>query len=119
MAAPMSSALAATTDRRDERRVGEGEASAVTGARPDVLLAPPSANARSRADWNRFSRCFSRQWSTTRSSDAGTVSRIDVTGGGSSRRIAVIVSAPVAPSKGRLPASISKSTTPKAKMSAR
>ncbi len=63
------------------------------------------ANARSSADWKRFPGCFSRQRATTAESAGGTPS--DASGGGSFRRMAVIVSAAVAARNGFLPASSS------------
>ncbi len=75
-----------------------------------------SANARSPADWKRSAGCFSRQRSTTRASPGGHGSG---SAPGSSRRIAVIVSAAVSLWNARLPVSISCTTQPREKMSER
>ena len=73
----------------------------------DVPENASSANATSRAVWNRSAGFFSRQWRTIRSS-AGDRSVFDVdSSGGSSRRIAVIVSAAVSRLNARSPDSIS------------
>src|SRR5450755_1418129 len=54
-----------------------------------------SENAKSDADWNRCSGFFSRQRCTTRSSPGGAPGTICKMPGGSSFRMAVIVSADV------------------------
>ena len=72
-----------------------------------VLLSASSAKARSFADWKRCSGCFSRQRRTMRSSPGETGVVISLSSGGSSFRIAVIVSAAVSWRKARLPEIIS------------
>ena len=64
-------------------------------------------NAMSRADWNRCSRSFSRQCLTTRSSAGETFRPDSDSSGGSSRRIAAIVSAFVSRRNAFLPESSS------------
>ena len=79
----------ATSQRRDS---GRGR----RATRPDALLvsiADSSANARSRADWKRSSGRFSRQRRTIRSTPGATTTPDRSGSGGSSFRIAVIVSA--------------------------
>ena len=71
------------------------------------------------ADWNRFSRSFSRQCLTMRSR-AGEMFRPDcVSSGGSCVRIAAIVSLAVAFLNAFFPDSISYRIVPKEKMSER
>ena len=77
------------------------------------------ANPRSRADWKRCSGFFSRQRCTIRSSAGGVAGAICEMPGGSSFRMAVIVSVDVGLRNARLPVSISYKIAPKAKMSAR
>ena len=66
-----------------------------------------SAKARSCAEWKRSSGSFARQRRTTRSTGRGSGPEAVRTGGGSSCRIAEIVSAAVAPEKARRPDSAS------------
>ena len=63
------------------------------------------SNARSCAEWNRSSGFFSRQWRTTRSSPGCTFLFVAERSGGSSRRIADIVSAAVSRWNARAPES--------------
>ncbi len=77
------------------------------------------AKARSRADWNRCSRSFSRQRRTTVSTFGGIGTVAALSSAGWSRRIAASVSAAVSPLNARRPASISYSMHPRAKMSLR
>jgi len=67
----------------------------------------PPHPARSRADWNRCSGFFSRQCRTIRSIPGGTFWFVREMSGGSSFRIADIVSAAESPRNARCPASIS------------
>ena len=66
---------------------------------PDPAVAVPesasSANATSRADWNRSTGFFSRQCRMMRSIAGDMAARVPVISGGSSLRTAVIVSAAV------------------------
>src|SRR5205807_8779486 len=90
-----------------------------TGARAGVAIDPLSVpgvetddnvsrlKARSRADWNRRSRSFSRQRRTRRSSGAGMFGNVSVSSGGSSLRMARSVSIDVSRLKARAPDSIS------------
>ena len=64
-------------------------------------------NARSRADWKRCSRSFSRQRRTRRSSGGGTAGLNCETSGGSSFRIALSVSIPELRLNARWPLRIS------------
>ena len=63
--------------------------------------------ARSRADWKRRSRSFSRHRRTSRSSAAGTLGIFSVSSGGSSLRMALRVSIDESRLKARVPLSIS------------
>ena len=105
-ARPAKNAAAASTNAPAMSAIGRRrgvarEAIASAATRPlaplsvDVPDSACSANARSRADWKRSSGCFSRQWRMTGSIAAGDEAPSRVTSGGSSRRMAVIVSAAV------------------------
>jgi hypothetical protein len=61
----------------------------------------------SEADWNRRSGFFSRQWRTIRSRPGETFWFVTESSGGSSLRIAAIVSPAESPRKARWPESIS------------
>ena len=95
-----STAIEATSDvsRAGDRRGGAGAALGDDGSRW-------SANARSRADWNRSSGLFSRLCRTISESSAGTPRPADR--GGSVCRTAIIVSTAFSPWKARTPVSIS------------
>ena len=71
------------------------------------------------ADWNLRSGFFSRQWRTIRSRPGEMFWFVTERSGGSSRRIAAIVSPAESPRKARWPASISYRIAPSAKMSLR
>ncbi len=88
-------------------RQGKSPASSPGPAAREMPESDSSANARSRADWNRAAFCFSRHRRTIRSSCGTTPRRIDERSGGSSRTIAAIVSAAEPARKARWPASIS------------
>ena len=75
--------------------------------------------ARSRADWNRSSRSFSRHRRTSRSSAGGMFGSFSPRSGGSSFRIAPRVSIDELRLKARVPLSISYRIAPKEKMSVR
>ncbi len=77
------------------------------------------AKATSWASRKRRAGTFSRQWSMMRRRARGTGRLVPSSSGGSSRRMAAKVSLAVSRAKARLPVSISKSTTPKLKRSAR
>ena len=81
--------------------------------------ASESAKATSFADWKRFSRSFSRQCRTMWSSAGETLRPDCVSSGGSSFRIAAIVSLAVSRLNAFLPESISYRIAPKEKMSVR
>src|SRR4029077_11363871 len=85
----------------------------------DDPLSDSTANARSLADWNLRSAFFSRQRAKILCSPGGPCHPDSLSSGGSSRRIAVIVSADVLRLKARLPESISYNSAPKAKMADR
>jgi hypothetical protein len=78
-----------------------------------------SANARSLAVWNRAAGLFSRQRSTMRRRAGGIARPVPPRSGGSSLRIAVIVSAGVSRRNARRPDRSSYKTTPSANRSAR
>jgi hypothetical protein len=61
----------------------------------------------SRADWNRSCGFFSRQWLTIRSRAGGRLRFVAVRSGGSSFRIAFMVSTAEPPRNARRPESIS------------
>ena len=61
----------------------------------------------SRADWKRSPAFFSRQWATIRSRAGGRVRFVSLRSGGSSLRIAFIVSTAEVPRNARRPDSIS------------
>jgi len=82
-----------------------------------ALWTARSANARSRADWNRSPGSFSRQCATMRESSRGSAGSAAARSGAGSRRIAAIVSAPDLPANGLRPATHSKSTHASEKMS--
>ena len=63
--------------------------------------------ATSRADWKRSAGFFSRQWRTMRSSAGETLRLVSPRSGGSSLRMALMVSTEESPWKARLPDSIS------------
>ena len=75
--------------------------------------------ARSRADWKRRSRDFSRQRRTSRSRAGGVFGSFSVRSGGSSLRIAPSVSIDESRLNARAPLSISYRIAPKEKMSER
>src|SRR6266545_6547429 len=77
------------------------------------------SKARSWAEWKRCSGFFSRQWRTIRSSPGEIFRLVSERSGGSSRRIADIVSAVESAWKARRPESISYRIAPKEKMSER
>jgi len=87
-AASTSTAPAATAHSQPEREL---RSIAATEELPDSDKAS-SANAKSDADWKRCSGFFSKQRCTTRSSAAGTLCTICDMPGGSSFKMAVIVS---------------------------
>ena len=119
VAAIPASASAAT--RRSARR-GRDIATPFAAAAAAAGVDPDSAwrsNARSCAEWKRSSGFFSRQWRTTRSRPGATFLFVAERSGGSSRRIADMVSAAVSRWNARDPDSISYSTAPNAKMSER
>jgi len=68
-----------------------------TAAGVDASESDSRSKARSRADWNRCSGSFSRQWRTMRSRPGGIWRLVAERSGGSSFRIALIVSADVSP----------------------
>ena len=78
-----------------------------------------NANAKSDAEWKRCSGFFSRQRCTIRSRAGGVPGVIREISGGSSFKMAVIVSGDVGFLNARLPVSISYRIAPKAKMSVR
>src|SRR5690348_10647416 len=75
----------------------------------------PSAKAKSEADWKRCAGLFSRQRCTTRCSAGGRSGAISDMAGGSSFRMADMVSAEVVLWKVRVPASISYKIAPNVK----
>src|ERR1035437_7435776 len=79
----------------------------------------PSANVKSRADWKRSAGFFSRQWRTMRSRPGEIFTVVGSISAGSDLRIAFMVSTDESPPNAGLPESISYSTAPKLKMSAR
>ena len=93
----------------------------------DEVLAEVDANFRTSrargkravAVWHRRSGSLTRHRRTIFHKLRGRAGLISVTEAGVSSRIAAAVSVVVAPLKGRLPLSISNSTTPRAKMSER
>ena len=118
------SATAATVKAATNRWRRIGRASPVIAGADEVDVevvdSASSANATSLALWNRSSACFSRQWCTMRTSPGGAAAAGGETNSdGSSRRIAVIVSAAVPAWKARRPDTISYSTQPNEKMSER
>ena len=108
---------AAVTNQRVQPRDAGAVAGAAAGTGPLMDAAPlrdvpdpdsdPSANATSRAVWNRSAGFFSRQWRMMRSSAGEMSARVPVSSGGSSLRTAVIVSAAVSRWKARWPETIS------------
>ena len=110
-AAPMPTVLA----RGSVPPVGP-DGGCTTGSDEGAARAASSAKATSRADWNRSAGAFSRHRLTTRSSAGDTAASSD---SGSSRRMAVMVSAQVSRRNARRPESISKITAPRAKTSDR
>ena len=110
---------------------GNGRPPAPTGGRRGTTLARPRGPSRSfpraprgrtrgrRADWKRSAGFFSRQCRTSRSSSDGIFAPETSGSGGSSFRIAFIVSIAESPLNARRPVSISKRTHPNAKMSDR
>ena len=108
-AAPAATRRAGPTTRR---RPPRPRRRTVAPARPgsdgrEATSSDSSANARSRADWKRALRCFSRHRPTIRSSWRGIPCRSVVRSGGSDRRIAAIVSTADPAPKARRPESIS------------
>ena len=102
-----------------ERREGapDGSRSSV----PSAALASsniPRTNARSLADWNRSSRFFSRHRATMPVRAAGAAPR-RASAGGSSRRMAAMLSTSVSARNGGEPKTSSYRTAPKEKMSVR
>jgi hypothetical protein len=79
----------------------------VIGPEVEIVESVSRLNARSRADWKRCSRSFSRQRRTSRSTAGGTPGLNCVTSGGSSFRIALSVSMPELRLKARWPLRIS------------
>jgi hypothetical protein len=67
----------------------------VGAVRPEEPAAVSRPKAKSRADWKRSSGFFSRQWRTMRSRTGLRAPLLSAISGGSSFRIAVIVSAVV------------------------
>jgi hypothetical protein len=80
--------------------------STVCAADVAVPLGASIANARSLADWNRRSTFFSRHRPRIRCSPIGPCHPVSFSSGGSSRKIAAIVSATVSRLKARLPVNI-------------
>ncbi len=74
---------------------------------PVAVASALRSKARSWADWKRCSGRFSRQWLTMRSSAGGRARVVSWRSGGSSLRIACIVSAADSPWKARRPETIS------------
>ena len=105
MAARTLSTTMLTPNANGHRRGGFATPLAVAA----VSDSTSKPNARSRADWNRISRVFSRQRETMRASAGGTSAG---SGSGSDFRIAVMVSAAVSRLTGARPVSISYPTIP-------
>ena len=63
---------------------------AIVGVLPEDKLS--RSNAKSRADWNRIAGSFSKQWWTIRSNPGDTCRLLSLNSGGSSFRMAFIVS---------------------------
>src|SRR5579864_334273 len=78
-----------------------------------------SANAKSDADWKRCPGFFSKQRCTTRCNERGRFGATCEISGGSSFRMALMVSGEVGLWNARLAVNISYRIAPKAKMSAR
>src|SRR5690348_1640644 len=92
----LRSANAAATPHGSQRRRLESDATAACTADVDAPDRFSNAKATSLALWNRSAGFFSRQWSITRTTPGGTAADVDDdSSGGSSRRIAVSVSAAV------------------------
>ena len=102
-----ASATAAAAIPIRPRRGGAGIASILTDDDAPVFDTASSAKARSRAEWKRSSRFFSRQRRTMRSNAGEAPLAAATISGGSSRRIALIVSTAVLPLKARFPENIS------------
>ena len=77
------------------------------GEEPGVVAATSSAKSASRPEPNLSSGALARHRPSTRTTAGDTSGRSSASGVGSSRRIAVIVSAAVSRAKARRPASIS------------
>ena len=93
------------TARRDAGRATLPVAAVSAGV--DASDSARRSNARSCAEWNLSSGFFSRQWRITRSSPGCTFLFVAERSGGSSRRIADMVSAAVSRWNAREPDSIS------------
>ena len=106
-----NAAASATTARPVARRTSHRFRFPIPAAREtDSADSPESASrskAMSRADWNRSPGVFSRQWPTIRSRAGGRLRFVSDRSGGSSLRIAFMVSTAEAPRKARRPDSIS------------
>jgi hypothetical protein len=73
----------------------------------EISVRASRLKAMSLADWKRCAGFFSRQWRTIRSRAGGTLRAASESSGGSSFRIALMVSAAESPWKARLPETIS------------
>jgi len=104
-AARTPSAAVIRTARRDTGRATFPEDAAIAGV--EASDNARRSNARSCAEWNRSSGFFSRQWRITRSRPGWTFLFVAERSGGSSRRMADIVSAAVSRWNAREPESAS------------
>ena len=113
---------ASTNAPPSHSKIGVRRGAAAVARAAFVASVPESAlnaNDKSRADWKRCSGLFSRHRRTIRSSAGETRCAGSDSSGGSSFKTAVIVSTAVSRRNARVPESISYSTAPNAKMSAR
>ena len=117
---PSAKAISAASDVTKARRSLRGERTATwVAVVPDIPDRASSAKARSRADWNLSSGAFSRQRRISLSM-AGEMFLVAVEiSGGSSFRMAFIVSIEESPRNARCPPTISYRIAPKLKISER
>src|SRR5690242_11013182 len=115
--APPTSSAATTAAAGSSQRLRDADADAAEADVLEMLETDSRSKAMSCADWKRWAGCFSRQWRTIRSSAGeillAAIPEREGKSGGSSFRIAVIVSALVLRLNARWPHSISYRMPPK------
>ena len=118
-ASTAATATSASTAALTQRRRSGGRARRLTTLELEVPEIASSANPTSRAEWNLRAGSFSRQRRMIRSSPGDSCSLSVCNSGGSSFKMAFMVSMDDSPLKARCPLSISYKIPPKAKMSVR